>query len=140
MHLRALGIAATIASSSAGRLKRGMTTRLRVIGAETWGITYQSVMPISWFIRAAARGSSGCSRGPGDDGIDVAHDGLRLVQHPAVVLEGRDAAERVAREMQLLLQPSQRQRGKFVFRPLLFQGQQGGAHIRTAGNAVNDHP
>jgi hypothetical protein len=33
--------------------------------AETCGMIYQSVMPISWFIRAAARGSSGCSRGPG---------------------------------------------------------------------------
>ena len=49
----------------AGRLTRGATTRLRVIGIETCRMTYQSVMPISWFIRAAARGSSGCSRGPG---------------------------------------------------------------------------
>jgi len=46
-------------------LKRGATTRLKVIVAETCGIRYQSVMFISWSIRAAARGSSGCSRGPG---------------------------------------------------------------------------
>ena len=48
-----------------GKLKRGATTRPKVMAAETCGITYQSTMPITWFMRAAARGSSGCSRGPG---------------------------------------------------------------------------
>src|SRR5271169_6944552 len=41
--------------------------------------------------------------------------------------------------MRLLLERAESHCGELVFRPLLLQAQQGGAHIRTAGNAVNDH-
>jgi len=55
------------------------------------------------------------------------------------MLEGRNAAERVPRQMRVLLERAGRHRGKFVVRAFLFQRQQRGAHIRAAGNAVNDH-
>jgi hypothetical protein len=42
----------------------------------------------AWLLRLQPRA--------GRDGINVAHDRLRLVQHPAVMLERGDAAERVA--------------------------------------------
>jgi hypothetical protein len=75
----------------------------------------------------------------GHNGIDIAHDRLRLVQHPSVMLEGRNAAERVSRKMRLLLERAERHRSQFVGCALLFERQQGGAHIGAAGDAVNDH-
>jgi hypothetical protein len=59
--------------------------------------------------------------------------------NPAVVLERRNAAERVARQVRLLLRRAELHRGKFVVRALLFQRKQRSAYIRAAGNAVNDH-
>ena len=41
--------------------------------------------------------------------------------------------------MRLLVQRAELHGGKFIFRPFFFEREQRRAHVRAAGNAVNDH-
>ena len=59
-----MGTALATASSSAGMPNLGLTTRLKPIAELIEGMTYQSTMFITWFMRAWARGSAGVRLGP----------------------------------------------------------------------------
>ncbi|HMC04839.1 MAG TPA: hypothetical protein VKJ83_05130 [Actinomycetota bacterium] len=60
----AIGAAAATAASSTAMPNFGLTTRLKPMPALIEGMTYQSTMPITWFIRAQAAGSDGVRLGP----------------------------------------------------------------------------
>jgi hypothetical protein len=66
-EVRAIGTDAATSASSVGLpSSTGPTMRSNTIGAAAFGKKYQSLMPMIWFIRAAARGSTGVSAGAGN--------------------------------------------------------------------------
>ena len=56
-------------------------------------------MPINWSMRASACGVRRLQRRSGKGAVDIAGDGAGLVEHEAVMDQGRHAAEGMEREV-----------------------------------------
>ncbi len=70
--------------------------------------------------------------------VDIAQDGLGLVEREAVVLQGRHACEGVARDIGLLAMIAGLQPLQAPGRALFLKGDQGSAAKGAAGNEVQD--
>jgi len=79
--------------------------------------------------RAPGMGTNSISSTSPSDRCDDETERILAAPRP---VEGRNPAERVARQMRLLLQGAEGHRRQFVVRPLFFQGQQRGADIGAA--------
>src|SRR5581483_2113566 len=78
-------------------------------------------------------------RKAGESAVDVAQDRLRLVKRETVMLEGRHAPERMAREVLGLFRFRPADRDELVGCTFLLEADQNGAQERAAGDAIDLH-
>src|SRR5450631_3945614 len=99
---------------------------------------YQSLTFIAWSIRAAALQSPGGEGRRRQQPVEVAQNGLALVQAEAVMLQHRHPAKGMAGEMLRRAEPAWRYRQQPIGRGFLLQRGQHRATERAAGNGIDD--